>query len=183
MNFSLDSLSPTAWYILGGILLFIILVIVYLRWSAKKSPKAVAQVTQNGITIKVNYCQPHKRDRTIFGSVVKYDRVWRTGANAATTIELAQDVRVAGNRLAKGRYSLYTIPTPTDWTIIINRRTGQWGVSYKEATDVLRITAATRPYTPPAEQFFISFEPQLGGVNMLLTWDETQVIVPIQKAA
>ncbi|MBO0931143.1 DUF2911 domain-containing protein [Fibrella aquatilis] len=182
MNF-LYSIDQTTWLIIGGFALFIILVIVYLRQSAKRSPRAVAQATQNGITVKVLYCQPSKKGRTIFGGVVKYDKVWRTGANAATIIELAQDVRVGGNRLAKGRYSLYTIPTPIDWTVIINRRTGQWGISYKEAADVLRVTATTRPYTPPAEQFFISFEPQPGGVNMLLTWDETQVVVPIQKAA
>lgn len=179
----LSTLDTNTWLIIAGILLFLIAVIVYLRWSAGKSPKAIAQATQNGVTVKVLYCQPSKKDRTVFGGVVKYDKVWRTGANAATIIELPQDVRIAGNRLAKGRYSLYTIPTPTDWTIIINRRTGQWGVSYKEAADVLRVTAQTRTYRPPAEQFFISFEPQPGGLNMLLTWDETQVIVPFQKAA
>lgn len=179
----LSTIDTNTWLIIGGILLFIIAVILYLRWSAKKSPKATAQATQNGITVKVIYSQPSKKGRSIFGGVVKYDKVWRTGANAATIIELAQDVRLAGNRLAKGRYSLYSIPTPTDWTIIINRRTGQWGVSYKEAADVLRFTAQTRTYNSTAEQFFISFEPQPGGLNMLLTWDETQVVVPFQKAA
>lgn len=175
--------DTTTWLIIGGVVLLLILIGVYLRWSGSRSPKAVAQVTQNGISLKVIYSQPSKRDRTVFGGVVKYDKVWRTGANAATLIELAQDVRLGGNRLAKGRYSLYTIPTPTDWTVIINRRTGQWGVSYKEDADIMRLTAPTRTYTPPAEQFFISFEPQPSGVNMLLTWDETQVVIPIQKAA
>ena len=182
MNY-LSTIDTNTWLIIGGILLFLIAVILYLRWSAKKSPRAVAQVTQNGITIKVLYCQPGKKGRTIFGGVVKHNKVWRTGANAATIIELPQDVRIGGSRLSKGRYSLYTIPTPTDWTIIINRRTGQWGVSYNEAADVLRFTASTRPFNPSAEQFFISFEPQPGGLNMLLTWDDTQVIVPFQKAA
>lgn len=175
--------DTTTWLIIGGVVLLLILIGVYLRWSGSRSPKAVAQVMQNGISLKVIYSQPSKRDRTVFGGVVKYDKVWRTGANAATLIELAQDVRLGGNRLAKGRYSLYTIPTPTDWTVIINRRTGQWGVSYKEDADIMRLTAPTRTYTPAAEQFFISFEPQPGGVNMLLTWDETQVVIPIQKAA
>ncbi|MEZ0542209.1 DUF2911 domain-containing protein [Fibrella arboris] len=179
----LSTIDSSTWLIIGGLLLFIIGVVIYLRASAKRSPKAVAQATQNGITVKVLYCQPSKKDRTIFGGVVKYDKVWRTGANAATIIELSQDVRLNGNRLAKGRYSLYTIPTPTDWTVIINRRTGQWGVSYKEAADILRFTASTRPYSPTAEQFFISFEPQPGGLNMLLTWDDVQVVVPFQKAA
>ncbi len=180
---SLSTIDTSTWLIIGGILLFIIGVAIYLRWSAKRSPKAVAQATQNGVTVKVFYSQPSRKARTIFGGVVKYDKVWRTGANAATILELGQDVRVAGNRLAKGRYSLYTIPTATDWTIIINRRTGQWGISYKEAADVLRFTASTRRFSPVAEQFFISFEPQPGGLNMLLTWDDTQVVVPFQKAA
>jgi hypothetical protein len=179
----LSSLSATTWLILGAVLLFLLLVWLYLRWSGKRSPRAIAQVTQNGISISVKYCQPYKKGRTIFGGVVAYNKVWRTGANAATTIQLAQDVRLGTNRLAKGRYSLYTIPTPTDWTVIINRRTGQWGISYKEEADIMRLTVPTRTYSPPAEQFFISFEPQPGGINMLLTWDDVQAIIPIQKAA
>lgn len=179
----LSSIDQTTWLIIGAVVVLLILLIVYLRWSQSRSPRAVAQVTQNGITVKVIYSQPSKKGRTVFGGVVKYDRVWRTGANAATILELAQDVRINGNRLAKGRYSLYTIPTPADWTVIINRKTGQWGLQYNEAADIMRFTAPTRPYTPAAEQFFISFEPQPGGINLLLTWDETQVVVPIQKAA
>lgn len=179
----LATLDSTTWLIIAAVVLLLILIILYVRWARSRSPKAVAQVTQNGITVKVIYSQPSRRGRTVFGRVVKYDRVWRTGANAATILELAQDVRVSGNRLAKGRYSLYTIPTPTDWTVIINRRTGQWGLSYNEAADIMRFSAQTRSYPSAAEQFFISFEPQPGGVNMLLTWDETQVVVPIQKAA
>lgn len=179
----LTAFDTTSWLIIGGVVLFLILIALFLRWSASRSPKAVAQVTQNGISLKVIYSQPSKRERTVFGGLVKYDKVWRTGANAATLIELAQDVRLNGNRLSKGRYSLYTIPTPTDWTVIINRRTGQWGLSYKEDADIMRLTVPTRTYAPAAEQFFISFEPQPGGVNMLLTWDETQVVIPIQKAA
>jgi hypothetical protein len=179
----ISSLSTTTWLIIGAILLFLLLVWLYLRWSNKRSPQAIAQVTQNGISVSVKYCQPYKKGRTIFGGVVPYGKVWRTGANAATTIQLAQDVRINGNRLAKGRYSLYTIPTPTDWTVIINRRTGQWGISYKEAADIMRFVAPIRTYSPPAEQFFISFEPQPGGIQMLLTWDDVQVAVPMQKAA
>lgn len=179
----LSTIDTNTWLIIGAVLLLLVAIVVYLRWSAGKSPKAVAQATQNGITVKVLYSQPSKKGRTIFGGVVKYDKVWRTGANAATIIELPQDVRIGGSRITKGRYSLYSIPTPNDWTVIINRRTGQWGLSYKEAADVVRLTAITRRISPPAEQFFISFEPQVGGLNMLMTWDDTQVIVPFQKAA
>ncbi len=179
----LSTIDTNTWLIIGAVLLLIVALIGYLRWSASKSPRAVAQATQNGITVKVLYSQPSKKGRTIFGGVVKHDKVWRTGANAATIIELPQDVRIGGSRIAKGRYSLYSIPALTDWTVIINRRTGQWGTSYKEAADVVRLTVSTRSFSPPAEQFFISFEPQAGGINMLLTWDDTQVIVPFQKAA
>ena len=180
MDITLDS---TTWLIIGAVIAVILLVAVLIRQNRKKSPRAVAEITQNGIRIKVTYNQPYKKDRTIFGDVVPYDKVWRTGANAATLLDVAQDVRINGNRLPKGRYTLYTIPTPTDWTIIINGRTGQWGLSYKEAADVMRFSTSTRPYSPPAEQFFISFEPQPNGTNMLLTWDDVQVVIPIQKAA
>jgi Protein of unknown function (DUF2911) len=151
-----------------------------LRYSASRSPAAVAESSQNGLSIKVKYCQPSKRDRVIFGKVVPYDKLWRTGANAATMIELGRDVLVAGQPLPKGRYSFFTIPTPTDWTVIFNRQTGQWGVFYKEEKDALRVTVPTRGYPSGAEQFFVGFEPQPGGMNMLLTWEQTQVVVPFR---
>ncbi len=100
------SLDLTTWLIIAAVVVLLVLLIIYLRWSRSRSPKAVAQVTQNGITVKVIYSQPSRRGRTVFGGVVKHDKVWRTGANAATIIELAQDVRVNGNRLAKGRLPL-----------------------------------------------------------------------------
>jgi hypothetical protein len=151
-----------------------------LRFSASRSPKAVAESSQNGVSVSVKYCQPSKKGRVIFGGLVPFGKVWRTGANAATSIELNRDTVVAGQPLPKGRYSLFTIPTPTDWTVILNRQAGQWGVFYKEEKDALRVTVPTRAYAQGAEQFFIGFEPQPGGMNMLLTWDETQVVVPFR---
>ena len=110
--------------------------------------------------------------------------VWATrdleDVRAARIIELDRDALVAGELLKKGKYSLFTIPTATDWTIIFNGKVGQWGVFYKEDTDVLRVSAPSRAYVQGAEQFFISFEPQSGGMNMLLTWDETQAVVPFR---
>ncbi len=158
----------------------VIIVVVLLRRMRAKNPQAVAENTQNGLTIKVKYSQPSRRDRVIFGGVVPFEKLWRTGANEATTIQLGQDMIVAGKPLAKGRYSLFTIPTPSDWTIVFNRQAGQWGVVYNEAKDILRVTASTRAYPQGAEQFFISFEPAPGGMNMLLTWEHTQVVVPFR---
>ncbi len=160
-----------------------VLLIIYLllRYTRSKSPVAVAEVAQHGLKISVKYCQPYKKGRTVFGSVVPFDKVWRTGANAATIITIDRNVFVGDQPLNKGTYSLYTIPSETDWTIIFNGQTGQWGVRYNQTKDVLRVPVATRVYPSGAEQFFISFEPQTDGTVMLLTWDQTQVVVPFRK--
>src|SRR5690606_37609349 len=102
---------------------------------------------------KVDYCQPAVKGRVIFGELVPYGQVWRTGANEATVIEINRDVKVAGSDLKAGKYSLWTIPTPEKWTIIFNSETGQWGTMYAEDTDVLKVEVRSSMKDTSTERF------------------------------
>ncbi len=168
--------------ILGVIAALLLVAFFTLRTFTKSSsPEAVAQIDQNGLAVKVDYCQPAKKGREIFGGLVPYGQVWRTGANEATIIEVKQDVTVAGQPLKAGKYTLWTIPSQQGWIAIINRETGQWGTSYDQSKDVFRAPIVSRPHNPMAEKFTINFTPIENGADMVLAWDETEAIVPIRK--
>lgn len=150
-------------------------------FTKSKSPEAVIENTHNGLNVKVTYCQPSKRGRVIFGELLPFGEVWRTGANEATIISFGQDVRIAGEPLAKGDYSLWTIPGQNGWTAIFNKETGQWGTTYDEKQDALRVPIVSRKHSPMAEQFTMTFAPDSAGTNLVLFWDETEAVVPISK--
>jgi len=167
--------------IAGLVLVLLVVAFFALRsYTKSKSPAATAEVNQNGVSARVEYCQPYKKDRKIFGGLVPYGEVWRTGANEATVINFDQDVLVAGQPLEEGEYSLWTIPSEGNWIVIFNRETGQWGTEYDQTRDALRVPVQSRQRDQVAEQFFISFAPQNGGTDMLLTWDKTEAVVPIK---
>ena len=106
----------------------------------QKSPAASAY-QKIGITdITVTYSSPSVNEREIWGGLVPYDEVWRTGANKATSIEFSTDVKVEGNEVKAGKYAIFTIPSEKEWTVIFSGNTEQWGsYNYKEEEDVLRI--------------------------------------------
>ncbi len=168
--------------ILGALSAILLVAFLVLRSNAKsQSPAAVAQINQNGLTVKVDYCRPYKKGRAIFGGLVPYGQVWRTGANEATLISFGQDVTVAGHPLKAGEYTLWTIPSQQGWIAILNGETGQWGTNYDPKKDVFRAPIVARPHTPPVEQFTISFAPISGGTDLILAWDQTEAVVPIRK--
>ncbi len=168
--------------VLAGIVALLVVAFFVLRSVTKSnSPEAVAQFDQNGFTVQVNYCRPYKKNRSIFGGLIPYGEVWRTGANEATVIKFGQDVTVAGQPVKAGTYSLWTIPSQQGWIVIINSETGQWGTSYNPKLDVLRAPVSIRSLSSPAEQFGITFVPEGNGTNMLLSWDTTEAVVPIRK--
>ena len=121
------------------LLIVFALIIVALAgfWGVRKytksfSPEAVAETTQNGIKVKVSYGQPGKKGRLIFGreqdkALLPYGKVWRTGANEATLIELEEDALMGGKLVKAGSYSLFSVPGQSSWKIILNSETGHWG--------------------------------------------------------
>jgi hypothetical protein len=106
----------------------------------RPSPKATVTQTAGLTDVTILYCRPSVRGRAIWGGLVPYDQVWRTGANEATTITFADDVTIEGTKLPAGTYGLFTIPGKDEWTVIFNKGAKQWGAyEYKQADDVLRI--------------------------------------------
>ena len=121
--------------------------------QSRQSPAKMAQNKVNGTDVKVKYGSPSVKGRTIYGDLVPYDQVWRTGANEATTIEFSKDVTINGKNLAKGKYALFTIPGKDSWEIIFNKNAEQWGAfKYNKDLDALRIRVNSTQ-APMAEQF------------------------------
>ena len=115
--------------------------------SKRPSPPEIATGSVGGSTITINYSSPAVKGRKVWGDLVPYDKVWRLGANEATTFETSKDIMVEGKKLPAGKYSLYAIPGEKEWTFIFNSKTGQWGIGKDgsatddPANDVLRVTA------------------------------------------
>ncbi len=147
----------------------------------RPSPKAtVSQVV--GLTeVSIAYCRPGVKGRTIWGGLVPYDQVWRTGANEATTITFSTDVAVDGKTLAAGTYGLFTIPGKDEWTVIFNKGAKQWGAyEYKQTDDVLRINV--KPQAAPfAERLTFSFpNTATDATDVAMNWEKVQVAFAIK---
>lgn len=141
------------------------------------SPPKIVNASVNGKDITISYSAPYKKGREIFGGLVAYDKVWRTGANDATTIEVSADVMIAGNTLKKGTYALFTIPNEDTWTVIFNEEAKQWGsYDYTKDKDVFRFEVKPKTVSE-TEQFEISLSPE-GMVS--LAWDTTKISFEIK---
>jgi hypothetical protein len=141
------------------------------------SPRDTARATISGAEVWIDYSRPQKRGREIFGNVVPWNAVWRTGANAATQLNTSADLVIGGANVPAGKYTLWTLPTPTGWKLIINKQTGQWGTEYNEAQDLARVDAKVEALAAPVEQMLIAFEPGA----LTVSWDKTKVSVPVSK--
>ena len=148
----------------------------------RPSPTAIVTLKYEDTYVKVTYCQPHKRGREIFGKLVPYGKVWRTGANEATEITTTKNIIFGGKQLPSGTYSLFTIPGEQQWTIIVSKDLGQWGAyNYHEGSDVLRVEVPSGAVPKVTyEPFTINFEQKNKSANMVLMWDKTQVSIPIK---
>lgn len=144
--------------------------------TPRPSPKSSLMQSVGLTDITVNYNRPGVKGRQIWGALVPYDKVWRTGANEATTIQFSDDVWINGNKLAKGLYSLHTIPTANQWTVIFNSVAEQWGsYSYDAAKDALRIQVT--PQTAEHREW-MSFEiPEMttDTAKVVLRWEKLAV--------
>lgn len=120
------------------------------------------------------------RRRKIFGSLVPFGAVWRTGANEATHLRTDRDITIGTIRVPRGTYTLWTIPERDGWTLIINRQTGQWGTDYDKTQDVGRASMKLSTLREPVEQFTIVIEPTRNGSGTLaMIWDTTRASIPI----
>ena len=137
------------------------------------SPPAVTVAKIGGTTLEIKYSQPGVKGRNVWeGNLAPYGKVWRTGANEATTFEISKDVLVQGKELKAGKYGFFTVPGEKEWVIIFNKVAKQWGAfNYKESEDVLRVTTTPKAHDM-TERFTIEANDK-GEVTLL--WDKVAV--------
>jgi hypothetical protein len=136
----------------------------------------------DGKTITVNYSSPRMRGRKIFGDLVPFGEVWRAGADDATAFVPNVDVIVGGKIVPAGRYTLFTLPTQTKWTLIISRQIGEWGIPYPgEKNDFARIEMKLAKLSKPLENFTISFDQAESSCTMKLDWETTRAFIDIAE--
>jgi hypothetical protein len=140
------------------------------------SPGATVVQTAGITDITVTYHRPGVKGRVIWGELVPYDQVWRTGANNATTIQFSTEVTIAGTKIAAGKYSLFTIPSREEWTVVINKNPETWGAyNYKQEEDVLRFSV--KPESGDHQEWMIfTFENlSKNSVDLVLRWEKMKV--------
>jgi len=143
------------------------------------SPRDTVRATIGNAHLAVDYGRPHKRGREIFGTVVPWNQVWRTGANAATGFTTDADIKVGATTIPKGSYTIWTLPSPSGAKLIVNSQTGQWGTEYDSTKDLARLDLTAGPLAQPVEVFTIGIDSQGDRAGVLkLQWDRTQYSLP-----
>jgi hypothetical protein len=144
--------------------------------SKRPSPPAQAQCKfSDGKTITVDYSSPRLKGRKVGGEVAPYGQVWRTGANEATTFVTTAGLSADGRDIPAGNYTLFTLPEESKWTLIVNKKTGEWGVPYKyESDELVRIPMSVSKASAAVENFTISFDQGGSTCTIKLSWGEVQ---------
>ena len=137
----------------------------------------------NAPLLRVIYSRPKKQGREIFGELVPYNKVWRTGANESTEISFYQSMFLGDKHIDKGTYTLYTIPGKDKWTVIINEAANTWGAyNYDKELDVARYEVNVRNAPTTIETFSMAFKQVKNGVDLIIGWDKSFVEVPFKTA-
>jgi tetratricopeptide (TPR) repeat protein len=146
------------------------------------SPTARISQDFSTSTIDITYSRPSMRGRKIFGDVVAYNEVWRTGANSATKVKFGEDVMVAGKEVKAGEYALYTIPGRDQWEVILNKGVGNWGqMGYDKKDDILRTMVKVQPMANDVQTFTIDITNMtLNSANIELMWEKAKVVLPVK---
>ena len=159
----------------------------YMKAQTKKaSPEETVLLQDGDLTMSVTYRRPFKKEREIFGGLVPYGKVWRTGANEATTFTTSRDLTIMGQPLKAGTYTLWTIPQADAWQVIWNGKMYGWGVDFDENAqrqaehDVVNVTIPVEALGRSVEQFTITLEPG-NPKQLVLVWDLTRVAVPLDS--
>jgi hypothetical protein len=144
------------------------------------SPPAETSQTVDGKTVSIHYNAPSMRGRKIFGGLVPYDKVWRTGANPATSLKTDINLKIGSATVPTGSYTLYTLPSASGWKLIINKQTGQWGTKYDQSQDLARVDMKTDTLSSPQEVMSITLEPFHDKTSSLhVRWETTDASVPV----
>lgn len=150
------------------------------------SPKDTVEFKLNDLQLEVFYNRPSKRNRNVFGGIVAFNQVWRTGANEATTFETNQSLKIGNDYLVAGKYTLWTIPGEDSWEVIFNSKQYPWGVNdamepmRKPEFDVINITVPLQKLENHVEQFTIAFDNSTDNLSLTMAWDTTKIVVPLK---
>jgi len=173
-------------FVVGSAVLLIAAAAVVVRAqqdkSKRPSPPATAKCElPGGKSITVDYSSPRMKGRKIFGSeIAPYGEVWRTGANEATTFVTTADLMVGGQHVPAGSYTLFSIPNKDKWTLIISKRTGEWGIPYPGADgDLARVDMKVSATSGPVENFTIAFDKGGKGCTLRMEWENSRASVEI----
>lgn len=149
--------------------------------SKRPSPPASAECKlAGGKTVKVDYSSPRMKSRKIYGGLVPFGEVWRTGANEATTFVNSADVTVGGTAVPAGNYTIFTIPEASKWTLVVSKKTGEWGTEYAgPGEDLARIPMKVSKTGGPVENFTIGFEQAGGKCTLIMDWENTRASVEV----
>lgn len=135
--------------------------------------KETKTIISGSVNLAITYSSPSVKGRKIWGDLVPFGEIWRTGANEATTFEVNKDVLVNGQRLAAGKYAFFTIPSEKTWILVFNKEPNQWGsYNYKEAMDALRVTVKAKPAKAFSEQLMITADSK---GKVVVTWENLSV--------
>jgi hypothetical protein len=149
----------------------------------RPSPSAHAQCKfSDGKTITIDYSSPRAKGRKIFGELVPYGQVWRTGANEATTFVTDANLSVGEKDIPAGSYTIFTVPNADKWTLIINKKTGEWGIPYKyEADELARVDMNVSSTSSPVENFSIALAGMEDHCSLNMSWESTQASVALME--
>ncbi|HET8886176.1 MAG TPA: DUF2911 domain-containing protein [Salinimicrobium sp.] len=180
------TLKKVLYISMGAIVIIAIAFFIMKKQTKSYSPEDTVTYKNAGLELEVFYNRPYKKERVIFGGLVPYNVVWRTGANEATTFSTNQDIMVDGSLLKSGKYTLWTIPMEESWKVIFNSKMYSWGVdlngkpSRNPDFDALTIEVPVNRTYNVIEQFSINFESSNDFILMYMAWDQTSIAVPIK---
>src|ERR1022692_2649304 len=148
-----------------------------------RSPPGQGSIkVDDGKTVTIQYSRPSMRGRKIFGGLVPYGQVWRTGANAATSLQTDVDLTIGGANVPAGSYTLCAVPGMNSWKLIINKQTGQWGTEYSEGQDLARVDMKVTQRPSAIEPFTISLDKTSGNsATLKLEWAKTVASVDVKE--
>lgn len=167
--------------------LFLYCIFVENIFEPRLSPKDTVEFKLNDLKMKVFYNRPYKKGREVFGALVPFNQVWRTGANEATTFETNQNLSIKGVPLPAGKYTLWTVPKDSMWTVIFNSKQYQWGVDkemkpmWDPNYDVVDIEVPVNKLNSTVEQFTIAFDNSTDSLSLTMAWDDVKIAVPLKE--
>jgi DUF2911 family protein len=173
--------------VMGGLLSLVVgcAIVVAAQQDKSKRPSPPVQAEWDlggGKAVTIDYSSPRTKGRKIYGELVPFGQVWRTGANESTTLVTPVDLTIGGTTVPAGSYTIFTVPNKDKWSLVISKKTGEWGTDYPgQANDLARVDMKASGLPSPVENFTIAFEKAGSGANLNIDWESTRASVAVSK--